>query len=146
MSEQVSESAMQAASDAWVAFSRLKRRLGELAVSGDLSPGQASVLARLAKHGPASASELAAAERVRPQSMATIVAALERAGMVERNPDPDDGRRLLVTLTELGRERRLDDRRARELWLARALQERCTPAQLRTITEAMALLDDVAQS
>ncbi|GIH61984.1 MULTISPECIES: MarR family winged helix-turn-helix transcriptional regulator [Microbispora] len=146
MSEAVSAVAAQAAGDAWVAVSRLVRRLRELDGEGDLSSGQVSVLVRLAKHGPASASELAAAERVRPQSMAAIVQALERAGLVERHRDPEDGRRQLVTLTELGRERRLDDRRAREAWLARALQEHCTEAQLRTIIEAMALLDAVAQS
>jgi len=146
MSEAVSAVAAQAAGDAWVAVGRLVRRLRELDGEGDLSSGQVSVLVRLAKHGPASASELAAAERVRPQSMAAIVQALERAGLVERHRDPEDGRRQLVTLTELGRERRLDDRRAREAWLARALQEHCTEAQLRTIIEAMALLDAVAQS
>ncbi|GAB3902734.1 MarR family winged helix-turn-helix transcriptional regulator [Microbispora bryophytorum] len=146
MSDAVSEAAAQAAGDTWVAVSRLVRRLRELDAEGDLSSGQASVLVRLAKHGPASASELAAAERVRPQSMAAIVQALERAGLVERHRDPEDGRRQLVTLTEPGRERRLDDRRAREAWLARALQEHCTEAQLRTIIEAMALLDAVAHS
>ncbi|MEU7912065.1 MarR family winged helix-turn-helix transcriptional regulator [Microbispora bryophytorum] len=146
MSDAVSEAAAQAAGETWVAVSRLVRRLRELDAEGDLSSGQASVLVRLAKHGPASASELAAAERVRPQSMAAIVQALERAGLVERHRDPEDGRRQLVTLTEPGRERRLDDRRAREAWLARALQEHCTEAQLRTIIEAMALLDAVAQS
>ncbi|MFI7029324.1 MarR family winged helix-turn-helix transcriptional regulator [Microbispora rosea] len=146
MSDAVSETAAQAAGDAWVAVSRLVRRLRELDAAGDLSSGQVSVLVRLAKHGPASASELAAAERVRPQSMAAIVQALERAGLVERHRDPEDGRRQLVTLTELGRERRLDDRRAREAWLARALQDHCTEAQLRTIIEVMALLDAVAQS
>ncbi|MEU8178443.1 MarR family transcriptional regulator [Microbispora hainanensis] len=146
MSDAVSEAAAQAAGDVWVAVSRLVRRLRELDTAGDLSPGQVSVVVRLAKHGPASASELAAAERVRPQSMAAIVQALERAGLVERHRDPEDGRRQLVTLTESGRERRLDDRRAREAWLARALQAHCSEAELRTIIEAMALLDAVAQS
>jgi DNA-binding MarR family transcriptional regulator len=104
------------------------------------------VLARLAKHGPASASDLAAADRVRPQSRATIIPVLDQAGLVERHRDPEDGRRQLVSLTEVGRERRLDDRRVREAWQARSLQERCTEAQLRPIIEAMALLDAAAQS
>ncbi|MGI8305635.1 MarR family winged helix-turn-helix transcriptional regulator [Saccharopolyspora hattusasensis] len=145
-SEGVSESAVRAASDAWVAVSRLRRRLKELTGEGDLTPAQASVLARLDKDGAASASELAAAERVRPQSMATIVAALGRAELVDRHPDPDDGRRQLVTLTELGRERRAGSRQARQAWLARTLQERCTEEQRLVIIDAMALLDDVAQS
>lgn len=144
--DDISETAAQAAGDTWVVVSRVIRRLRELATAGDLSAGQASVLARLAKHGPASASDLAAAERVRQQSMATIVAGLEQAGLVERHRDPEDGRRQLVSLTDLGRERRLDDRRAREAWLARSLQQRCTEDQLRTIIDAMALLDTVAQA
>ncbi|WP_214414120.1 MarR family winged helix-turn-helix transcriptional regulator [Sphaerisporangium fuscum] len=144
--DEVSESAERAARDAWVAVGRLVRRLRELAVEGELSAGQVSVLTRLDKHGPASASELAAAERVRPQSMAKMVMGLEEAGLVERHPDPQDGRRRLVTLTGRGLERRLDVRRAREAWLARALQERCSERQLQMITEVMALLDEVAQS
>ncbi|GAA4201349.1 MarR family winged helix-turn-helix transcriptional regulator [Microbispora amethystogenes] len=146
MSDAVSAAAAQAAGDTWVAVSRLLRRLRELSGAGDLSAGQVSVLVRLGKHGPASASELAAAERVKPQSMAAIVQALERDGLVERHRDPEDGRRQVVTLTEQGRERRLDERRAREAWLARTLQDHCTEDQLRTIIDAMALLDAVAQS
>jgi len=146
MSEVISEQAARAAFDTRVAVGRLVRRFRSLAVEGDLSTGQASVLVRLDKEGPASASELAAAERVRPQSMATIVLALEEAGLVERHRDPDDGRRQLVTLTERGRERRMDVRRAKEAWLAQTLQERCTDEELRKVIEVMEIVDAVAQS
>ena len=54
---------------------------------------QASVLGRLDREGPCSVSDLAAAERVRPQSMAQTVGDLEADGLVERSPDPDDRRR-----------------------------------------------------
>ncbi|MEV0094130.1 MarR family transcriptional regulator [Streptomyces sp. NPDC050738] len=141
-----SELAVRAAGDVWVVVGRLVRRLRELSGDGALTPSQASVLMRLGKKGPASASDLAAAERIRPQSAAKIVAALEAAGLVERSPDPDDGRRQLVDLTDAGREQFQGDRKARQEWLVRALEEHCSEDQLRTVVEVMALLDDVAQS
>jgi DNA-binding MarR family transcriptional regulator len=144
--QDISETALQAAHDVWVVFGRLRRRLAALDGEGGLSAAQTSVLTRLSKDGPASASDLAAVERVRPQSIAKIVVVLEEAGLVERHPDPEDGRRQLVTLTELGRERGLGGRRAREAWLARALYERGTPEQVEAVVTAMALLDDVAHT
>ncbi|MFX0579623.1 MarR family winged helix-turn-helix transcriptional regulator [Nocardia nepalensis] len=146
MDEEISESAVRAASEVRVVFGRLRRRMRELAADDDLSPSQAAVLSRLDKDGAASTSELAAAERVRPQSMAMTVAALDRYGFVERRPDPADGRKQSLSLTAAGRARLQGDRRVRQEWLARTLHERCTEAQRRTILEALALLDDLAQS
>ncbi|MFD5661016.1 MarR family transcriptional regulator [Streptomyces hirsutus] len=152
--EALTETAIQAAGDVWVVQARLRRRLTALEGIGgpgrggaqELTPAQASVLRRLAKHGPASASELAVAEGVRPQSTAKTVVALERAGLVVRSQDPDDGRRLLVSLTKRGQARRQGDRRARQAWLARALQELGTEEEMRAVITAMALLDKVAQA
>jgi DNA-binding MarR family transcriptional regulator len=142
----VSQSAVRAAGDVWVVMGRLLRRLRELHGEDGLTPSQASVLVRLSKLDGASTSDLAAIERVRPQSMAKIVAGLEQAGLVTRRPDPDDGRRQLLALTELGVERRLGDRKSRQEWLVRELDARYTEEQRQTVIEAMALLDDVAQA
>jgi DNA-binding MarR family transcriptional regulator len=142
----IGESAVAAARDLRVVFSRLRRRLRDVAVAGDLTPSQTAVLTRLWKEGASSASALAGAERVRPQSMATIVAALDQRGLVERTPDPEDGRRQVVSLTEAGRQRAESDRQVREEWLARAMQERYSEAERRIILDALSLLERLTES
>jgi DNA-binding MarR family transcriptional regulator len=139
--ERVSESAVVAARDLRVMFSRLRRRLLEVATADDLTPSQTAVLIRLIKDGPASTSQLAGAERVRPQSMATTVAGLDRHGLIVRTPDPEDGRRQLITLTAHGRTHAENDRKVREEWLARAMQDRYSEPERRVINEALTLLE-----
>lgn len=136
----VSESAVRAARDLRVVFSRLRRRLRQVATADDLTPPQTAVLLRLVKDGPASTSELAGAERVRPQSMAATVAGLDRHGLIERTADPSDGRRQLITLTAIGRRRAESDRKVREEWLVRAMQDRYTERERQLINEALTLL------
>ncbi|GHH72872.1 MarR family transcriptional regulator [Streptomyces sulfonofaciens] len=145
ITEGVSPSAVRAARDVRVVFTRLRRRLREVAGMRDLTPSQTSVLSRL-RDGADSASGLAAAEGVRPQSMAATLAALEQQDLIRRSPDPEDGRRQLVTLTAPGRERVEDSRQARVEWLARALHEQYTEEERRTVIEAMALLDRLTRS
>lgn len=143
--EAVTESAVRAASDVRSVVSRLRRRMRELAGIEDLTPSQTAVMTRLDRDGAATTSELAAAERVRPQSMAATLAALEERGIIRRDPDPHDGRKQVVSLSPEGRERLMGDRRTRQEWLARALDGHCTEAERRTVIEAMAVLDRVIQ-
>ena len=72
--------------------------------------------------------------------MAATVAGLDRHGLIERLPDPHDGRRQLITLTALGRRRAESDRKVREEWLAQAMQDRYTERERRVINDALALL------
>jgi DNA-binding MarR family transcriptional regulator len=141
----IAESAAAAARELRVVVSRLRRQLRGLAIDGDLTPSQTAVLTRLWKDGASSASALAGAERVRPQSMATIVAALEQRGLIERTPDPEDGRRQMISLTKAGRQRAESDRQVREEWLARAIQERYSEAERRTILDALSLLERLTE-
>jgi DNA-binding MarR family transcriptional regulator len=137
----IAESAAAAARDLRVVVGRLRRQLRGLAIDGDLTPSQTAALTRLWKEGPSSASALADAERVRPQSMATIVAALEHRGLIQRTPDPEDGRRQVISLTKAGRQRAESDRQVREEWLARAIHERYSETERRTILDALSLLE-----
>ena len=141
----IGDSAVAAARDLRVLFSRLRRRLRSLGVYDDLTPSQTAVLTRLWKEGASSASALAGAEGVRPQSMATIVAALEQRGLIKRAPDPEDGRRQVVSLTVAGRRRAESDRQVREEWLARALQERYSERERRVILDALSLLERLTE-
>jgi DNA-binding MarR family transcriptional regulator len=143
--DDIAESAAAAARDLRVVVSRLRRQLRGLAIDGDLTPSQTAVLTRLWKEGASSASVLAGAERIRPQSMATIVAALEQRRLVERTPDPEDGRRQVVSLAEMGRQRAENDRQVREEWLARAIHERYSEPERRTILDALSLLERLTE-
>jgi DNA-binding MarR family transcriptional regulator len=130
------------ASDLRVVVGQLIRRLR---AQHRFSISQASVLGRLDREAPFSVSDLAAAESVRPQSMAQTVADLEGEGLVERRPDPDDRRRSLVLLTELGRETLTADRARREGWLAQEI-ERLAPADRQTLARAVELMRAIADS
>jgi DNA-binding MarR family transcriptional regulator len=139
-------SAVLAARALRVEMGRLRRRLRENYDRAELTASQTAVLGRLDRDGPATASALAAAERVRPQSIAVQVAALEERALVHRTPDPDDGRRQLVALTPAGRDFLRDARAAGEDWLAGVVQERLSEDERRALIEAMTLLGKVTGS
>jgi DNA-binding MarR family transcriptional regulator len=101
---------------------------------------QASVLGRLDREGPLTTSALAAAERVRPQSMAQTLAELESDGLIARRPDPDDRRQVLIELSESGRERIAAERGKRDDWLAAAIAAELSAEEQRTLLEAVPLL------
>ncbi|MFE4518632.1 MarR family winged helix-turn-helix transcriptional regulator [Kitasatospora sp. NPDC056783] len=142
----VPDTAALAARELRAVYSRLRRTLREASGgASDLTPSQTAVLSRLINDGPASASGLATAERVRPQSMAATVAALEQQGLVGRRPDPDDGRRQVVSLTETGLAYVADRRQARQGWLTQAMADRYTEAERATVLAALALIDRLNQ-
>src|ERR1700752_896256 len=141
----VGDSAVTAARELRVLFSRLRRRLRDVAIGGDLTPSQTAVLTRLWKEGASSASALAGAERGRPQSMAAILTALDQRGLIERTPDPEDGRRQVVSLTRVGRQHAESDRQVREEWLARAIHERYSERERRIILDALSLLERLTE-
>ncbi|MBV8566162.1 MAG: MarR family transcriptional regulator [Methylobacteriaceae bacterium] len=128
------------AQDLRALLGKLKRRLRDQAHVGDLTPTQVSVLLRLEKDGAATASTLARAEGMRPQSIAPVIAALESAGLVSGAPDPADGRQTLLSLTDACRKWVDEGRAARQDWLTRMLQARLSPQEQGEVGRAVELL------
>jgi DNA-binding MarR family transcriptional regulator len=139
----VTVDAARLASELRVVLGQLIRRLR---TENRLPLSQGAVLGKLDIDGPRSVSELAIAQRVRPQSMAQTVGDLERDGLVARSPDPTDGRRALVELTPGGLETLEADRRLREGWLAQAIVEHLSPGEQATLMEAADVLRRLAES
>jgi DNA-binding MarR family transcriptional regulator len=131
------------ASELRLVLGQLVRRLR---AENSFSIAQGVVLGRLERDGPQSTSALAAAERVRPQSMASTVAELHTAGLVARRPHPLDRRQILLELTEDGERTLREDRRRREGWLAQAIATQLTDDERETLIRAVDLLRRIAQS
>lgn len=129
-----------------VLIGKLKRRLREQADPGDLTPSQVTVMMRLEREGPATVSELARAEAMRPQSMGATIAALEAAGLVAGAPDPADGRQTILSLTPACREMIRTGRAAREDWLFRAIRKVLAPDEQEALARAIELLKRIAES
>jgi DNA-binding MarR family transcriptional regulator len=131
------------ASDLRVVLGQLMRRLRS---EHRFSLSHGAVLGRLDREGPQSVSELAAAERVRPQSMAQTVSDLEAEDLVSRSPDANDRRRAVVELTEAGQVVLQLDRRQREGWLAQGIAEGFSADEQHVLAEAVGLLRRLVES
>jgi DNA-binding MarR family transcriptional regulator len=130
------------ASELRMVLGQLMRRLR---TEHRFSLSQGAVLGRLDREGTRSIGDLAVAERVRPQSMTQTISDLEGEGLIARRADPADGRRILVELTDQGRNTLEADRRKREGWLARAIAEDLSPSEQQTLIEAVTLLRRLAE-
>ena len=65
---------------------------------GDVSPSYGSALVPLFEEDGLRLGELARRARLSKQTLTELVRRLERAGLVERRPDPTDGRAVVVFL------------------------------------------------
>ncbi|BBA99945.1 putative MarR family transcriptional regulator [Actinacidiphila reveromycinica] len=129
-----------------VAVGRLVRKLREQTEGGDLTRSQTSVLLRIERDGPATATVLARAEGIRPQSMAKIVGALQDAGLVVGSPDPQDGRKTLLGLTTAAREQFRTGRLAKHDWLTQAIGAQLSAEEVARLASCTDLLRRIAQA
>ncbi|WSQ13140.1 MarR family transcriptional regulator [Streptomyces sp. NBC_01231] len=103
-----------------------------------------SVLDTLAVGGPKRLTELARTEQISQPGLTQMVTRLERDGLVERRPDPEDGRAVLIHITDSGRkigQARHEDRGRHLL----PLIARLTPAERQAIAAALPALTHLAE-
>jgi len=124
----------------------LLRRLRQLPGVGELTLPESAALTRLDRGGPTTASALARLERISPQSIGATLAALEARGLVERCSDPNDGRRVVLSVTDAGHKTMRNRRSTRTEYLARALSTGFTRSEIDLLTAAAPLLERLALS
>lgn len=128
-----------------VVVARLSRRLRVERPADVLPAGMVAVLAALSRSGPVRISALAAGENVRPPSMTRTVTCLEDQDLVRRQGNPEDGRQVVVALTDGGRRALEEDRRRRQAWFddhLRALQ----PSERDLLRAALPVLQRIAEA
>ncbi len=122
------------------AIGKIKREIVQQGNAADLTLSQVAVVLRLEQDGAATTSGLARSESMRPQSMASVVGALEKAGFVSGTADPADGRQRLFALTDMARPWLRDGRAARQDWLSRIIAARLSPEEQEQVMTAIGLL------
>ena len=129
-----------------VSVGLLRRQLRQAPVDGELTLPETAALARLERGGPTTASALAKLEQISPQSMGATLGALEERGLLERNSDPEDGRRVVLSITDVGLEALRLRRNARAEQLARGLSAGFTRAELKQLMVAAPLIERLAHN
>jgi DNA-binding MarR family transcriptional regulator len=135
---------VRAAHDLRVSVARIVRRLRQEVEAGELTASSLSVLDRLEHDGPAGPGTLAAHERVSPPVMCSTLAGLQEQGLVRRDPDPHDGRRVVMSLTAAGHRVLSARRSATSRRIARALRDGFSPDERRQLVDVLPLLDRLA--
>lgn len=128
-----------------LANGRLARRLRQEKADNELSSSQFSALGTLFFYGPFTLRELSEHEKVTPPSMNRTVNALVQAGLVNRTGSADDGRKVVLTVTETGRTMMRDTRKRRDAWLAQRIVT-FTPEQRRVLADAIEIMKELTNS
>ena len=108
----------------------------------EVTTAQARIAQRIAEDG-SRLTNLAEQAQVTKQTASLLIASLEREGLVERVPDPADGRARLIRLTSRGR---IASERAREVVMnvENAWQAHLGPELSAALLEALTKLRDIA--
>jgi DNA-binding MarR family transcriptional regulator len=129
------------AADLRTAMGKLTRRVRS---EDRLPQGPIAVLGVLDRDGAMTTSDLAADQRVRPQSMARAVSLLLAQDLLTRRPHPTDGRKTLLDLSPAGRAALEAERGRRAGWLAQAIESELTASEREVLARSAALMERLA--
>ena len=132
------------AEDLRISITRLSRRLRGQG-SSSLSVTQHAALAAVERHQSMTPRDLAEHEKVQPPSMTRVIAALEEQELLVRSPHPTDGRQVILTVTDKGRELLKEQRRRKQAWLSQRLKE-LTPEDRAILRQAAPILEKLSRS
>jgi DNA-binding MarR family transcriptional regulator len=137
-----SPSTVDMAASLRLSATRLARRLRQESDAG-LTPSQLSALASIQNEGPLTLGALADHERIAPPTVTRVVSKLEADGLVQRAPDPGDGRIWRVSTTAKGDALLAELRKRKNAWLAGRLAE-LDSSQRARLADALDVLDLLA--
>lgn len=124
-----------------LACQRISRRV-RYESADEVAPHQFSMLVRLV-HGDLTPTQIAEIERVSTPSATRTLNCLHEAGLVDKSPHPDDGRQVIVSLTDAGRELIGRTLASRDSWMTERLIG-MSAADLHVLRRASVLLAEVA--
>jgi DNA-binding MarR family transcriptional regulator len=141
---ETTEEAQLSAARLRAAVSRMARWLRPTEAAGSLTAAEVDMLIVAEKHGPARMSDLASFCGLNPTMLSRMVPRLEEAGLLSRQPDPNDGRVSRVETTRAGRELLERVRSERNDALSRLLAGLDEPSQ-QAIATATPVLEALAE-
>jgi DNA-binding MarR family transcriptional regulator len=124
---------------------RLVRRMRQERPEGEVSYSQLNVLGWLEREGPMTNADLAAAERVTPQTMMRATADLVATELISRADNPTDRRQVMLKITPAGATLVREDRRRRDTFLAQAMESTLTPTEREVLRLAAGLMDKLSE-
>jgi DNA-binding MarR family transcriptional regulator len=128
-----------------LANGRLARRVRQEQAENELTSGQFSALGAVFRLGPMTLSALSEEERVTPPSMNRTVNALVEAGLVDRAGSAEDGRKVVLTVTDSGLALVRETRKRRDDWIAQRIL-RLSPDQRQVLAAATEIMKELANS
>ena len=122
---------------------RLARKLRREGDTG-ITPTLLAALSTIERHEPLTAGALAAHEQVEKPTVTRLLAVLEERDLIERTPDPLDGRVTWVQITATGRKLLQSTRRRKDGYLAKRIKGLSVDDQA-TLERAAEILDRLAE-